>query len=1509
VIDSLATVEARHGRQRSRPTIGLLIENTAGRGEWYRAAVWAGVADAAQELDVNLLSFAGGALERSPFNEFEAQRNLLYELVTRDTVDGLIISGSLGSYVPLEKFSGFCGRYRTSLRVVTIAARLPDIPGVLVDNQQGVREAVHHLIEKHGRRRIAFIRGPIDNSEAEVRYVAYGQALVECGLSPDLELVVPGDFKQESGSEAIDTLLDQRKVRFDAVLAANDYMALGALERLKQRGMRAPDDVSVIGFDGVKEGEAATPPLTTVQQPVPQQGKRAVELLLALLAGQEMSAQETLPTTLAVRQSCGCAAPAVVRATAGPMAHTGKTFEASLAAKREPLLSEIAQAVGESPAGSLLQRSGQLLDAFSAGLQCESPGVFLVELEGILHQVVAEGGDVPAWQGAISALRRYALPCLVGEEALARAENLCQQARVVIGETAQRVQAYRGLRAEQQAQTLREIGEMLITTVEVKDLMDVMARELPRLGIPGCYVSLYERSSAAVRPREQLPAEFSRLVLAYNQGGRLAQEASGQLFPSCQLVPDGVLRGEKRYSLVGVPLHFREEPLGFALFEMGPRDGVIYEALRGQISSALKGALLVQEVRKAQERLHSLYEASSVIVSLHDPQKILHEVVDRMCQAVGAWYATVVLVDEAGHAQRLTKKDREPVDTDSLVMCSGIAVEVMRSGEKILIDDVWRHAGPLRSAQAEHDIRAVGCFPLWLRGRPIGVIWVYYKDPHRFSDAEVDALRLYVNQAAIAYDNARRMRELEHMRKAAEAMAGALEPAQVLQQIVESATKVLLADSSAIWSYDNVRHQFIPEELVAHGISKDRLERFRKTEPKRGGTADTVMNRRWVGVTDVSDPQYDFMGPSTLELLSSIGAKSFQGIVLKVGEEKLGVLYVNYTRPQSFIGEDRRTLETFAYHASLALKKARLLAQVSRARDAAQLVAQVAVLGDREATLISVARGIQKAVDCDAVTLFVYNQATNKLDHPPTMVGVRYPERALFHGEVLSNSIVYEMLRRDELYIVGTVAQDALFRDKRFANDEAIESCVAIPLKAVGQKVGVMFVNFRSAHRFIDDELTNIQLFANIAAVAIRNAQLYEEATERANTLKTLCEAGKTVTSSLTLNEILNSIAKQALNLATPRSQPAHFSYLALVEGQRVRIVAAGDPKLLEELQARVGEIDLERSARIGIIGRVARTGISQNIGDVTRHPDYIQIRSDIRSQLAVPIKISDQVIGIINVEHPERNTFDEEDKQALEHLAAQAAIAIENARHFEDLKKIKGYIGSKTAVDWIRMASTAWGHNIRREVGTALGHVALLRGGLMGRLTQEIGDELNQLENVIKGIKEIPIIAPLSYEDAVDSVQINDLVKTHLERQWTHIRYKPVRLHLKLQKDLDSLATVRTSREWLRRALEILVDNSVYAMQKASVSERQLTVTTQLTGKVVEISVKDSGPGIPKNVLERLFHEPVDKPTGSRGAGIGLMLAQTIVQTYGGDVYVSSTDATGTDMVIVLPIENEIGL
>jgi GAF domain-containing protein/anti-sigma regulatory factor (Ser/Thr protein kinase) len=1122
-------------------------------------------------------------------------------------------------------------------------------------------------------------------------------------------------------------------------------------------------------------------------------------------------------------------------------------------------------------------------------------------------------------------------------------------------------------------------------------------------------------------------------------------------------------------------------------------------------------------------------------------------------------------------------------------------------------------------------------------------MWVHYDQPRHISEAESDALQLYVNQAAIAYDSARRIKELEHMRQAADALAGVAGQAEVLEQIVHSARAVLQADSTVLLSYDVVREQFVLERAVVAGISVEQLAESRKIGSVRlGGTIYTIMEQGWIGVSDVQDTeQYPFLGEATRQLLEKIGARSFQGIAFIVDNEKLGILYVNYNIPRGFSEEERQIAQTFANHAALALKKAQLLNQVSKAHSAAHVVAEVMVLENLASTLDAIVKGTREVLGCDAVTLYTYDQDQDRFSFPPAMVGVHFPHKVAELGQVEKPSVIYNVLALDDLYEAENTQADPLLCGP-FVKREEIVSSMGVPLIARERRVGVMFINYRRTHRSTNDEQLNIRLFANQAAAAIRNAQLHEKARRRVVALRTLYEAGQAVTVSLKLDRILSRIAEQAWKLMGTRGTEAQLSHLSLLEGSTLRFKAAYPGKYLRGLKSRIGDIDLNRTERVGITGRAVKTAQVLLVGDIGEDPDYIAYDPKTHSQLAVPIKRGDKIIGVINVEHSFYNAFDAEDQRAMEALAAQASIAIHNAqlfqetqrhahlldaaakvardatatleidellnatvrliserfgfyhagvfllddrreyavlqatfppndlgmlrrghrlrvgkegivghvtrtgkphfapdvdtdryhlrnpllaqtrsemvfpliargevigaldvqstdvvelknedvatlqimadqlsnafnnarlyqqatesleesnmlqqvavslagtselqdvlnlmmreamkvantteggihfwdaqaelftqslqtnsdgtlqpyismvrprgitwriiterrsyvtsdillepdsnpayvakgyraavgiplvsqdeaigvlyvrcteprqfsdrqvtlletlasqtavaidraRGYEELKRTKGLVGSRTALAWMGMANSAWRHSIEGHAINIRNVVTLLRQemaaawpGQAGQpAMQKIAEKLNLIERLAVRVLEKPITPPLSSEEGVEKVMINDLICERIDQLWQNEEYQAIipSLHLDPAANSGSLG----SPEWLRRALDLLVDNAVEAM--ADVPVRQLTISTSIVKDKVEIAIKDTGKGIKAEFRDKLFKERIEPSEDHEGLGMGLLIVQAIVQTYGGDVSVRDSDSCGTTMVVLLPL------
>jgi DNA-binding LacI/PurR family transcriptional regulator len=600
--------------------------------------MWTGVADAARERGASAICFVGGVVDT--LDGHSAPTNVLYDLMGVENMDGLVMWSALFQQLAREEQRTVYERYR-SLPMVTVGVLLEGIPGVLADNYRGMHDEVGHLVEMHGYHRIAFIRGPESDQEAGDRYRAYTDALTEYGLPFDRDLILPGDNGVPSGAAAIRLLLDERKLQpkvgFEAVVASNDNMAFGALGELQTRGIQVPEDVALVGFDDIPQTQLATP-VTTVRYSFHELGRRAADMLLALLASEQVPAEESLPLELMVRRSCGCLVSGVERTEVGQVEEAEDTFDTFVAMRRGDILSAMVQAAGASSEGVASDWAEQLLDGFVGDIAGDVSSVFLPTLDAILRQMIVVGEDVLVWQDVVSALRRQVLPGL-GSEALLWAEDLWQQARVLIGEMVQRMHEYRGMQAESRAAALREIGARLITTFEVQALAEALAEGLPGLGIPSCYLALYQDPAR--------PAEQSRLILAYNDKERFELEPGGRLFSTRQLVPEGMLPTGRPYSMVIEPLFFHEEQLGFVLFEQGPQEGTLYEVLRGWLSSALQGALLMQQVKQHALQLDTA--VSETLTTVQEMQATVTETAEQ-ARAVADAAQQSVDISQAGQA-------------------------------------------------------------------------------------------------------------------------------------------------------------------------------------------------------------------------------------------------------------------------------------------------------------------------------------------------------------------------------------------------------------------------------------------------------------------------------------------------------------------------------------------------------------------------------------------------------------------------------------------------------------------------------------------------------------------------------------------------------------------------------------------------------------------------------------------------------------------------------------------
>jgi LacI family transcriptional regulator len=264
----------------------------------YFSVITAGVAEALYELDMRIVL-------APTLHEHDREVGLLERLMHGTTDGGLLV-------LPEESGSELRTLMTYGYRFVVVdpRVRIDDrVPTVSAAHSSGADQATRYLLGL-GHRRIAAITGAGDMMATEERLRGYRAALAAAGVAPDPAIVIESNWEVDGGREAGAALLELADPP-TAIFAFNDPLAIGAMQAVLARGLRVPEDVSIVGFDDTAECELVTPALTTVRQPLAEMGRMGVSLLMRLLENRSFEALHVeLATALIVRAST---APAPVR--------------------------------------------------------------------------------------------------------------------------------------------------------------------------------------------------------------------------------------------------------------------------------------------------------------------------------------------------------------------------------------------------------------------------------------------------------------------------------------------------------------------------------------------------------------------------------------------------------------------------------------------------------------------------------------------------------------------------------------------------------------------------------------------------------------------------------------------------------------------------------------------------------------------------------------------------------------------------------------------------------------------------------------------------------------------------------------------------------------------------------------------------------------------------------------------------------------------------------------------
>ncbi len=507
----------------------------------------------------------------------------------------------------------------------------------------------------------------------------------------------------------------------------------------------------------------------------------------------------------------------------------------------------------------------------------------------------------------------------------------------------------------------------------------------------------------------------------------------------------------------------------------------------------------------------------------------------------------------------------------------------------------------------------------------------------------------------------------------------------ILDEIVSSVCELIDADCAVLYPYDADREEYYDKVNVATFGLRKPLELSEKPRSDRS-MANYIKKSGEIVITDIEHEDQDMFKSDFIQR-EEVGA--FMAAAPKVGEEALGLFFVNFRSPHNFTEEDKSIIRLFANQAGIAISNARLDTRTKQQADALRKMYDVglsivAIPTKRKPLkdlLDQIAGAAKSVLGADLVDLYHYIREEERFELPPSFAGDRKnpPIKAVYPDD-----IVYQIVHKGLPLFVKDVKKEPLltkpFDDdrpeeaktmERFVYRENIASVTAIPLTAANQVVGVLFVNYRKPQTFPEHQRELISVFATQAAIAIANATLFETSQKREATLQSLSAVTENLVQlsegTADLNDLLQQIANSAKD-ALNADLVDLYQYRQGLDDYPLPVIRAGE---------RYKWVEKDKIREDDIVCAVVQHGIPWYIenaqAEVDLHRTYYERenqpaerfvdREKIQSMVSIPMKTGNEIVGVLFVNYRQKQSFTKSQRALIELFANQAGVAIRNTR------------------------------------------------------------------------------------------------------------------------------------------------------------------------------------------------------------------------------------------------------
>ncbi|MBI4591374.1 MAG: GAF domain-containing protein [Candidatus Rokubacteria bacterium] len=739
------------------------------------------------------------------------------------------------------------------------------------------------------------------------------------------------------------------------------------------------------------------------------------------------------------------------------------------------------------------------------------------------------------------------------------------------------------------------------------------------------------------------------------------------------------MRQEGYVSFAGIPVLFQNRILGaLAIFtrrlhRFSKEEMELLASFGTQAAITMENARLYAEASRSAAEHQALLEVAGLVGSTLRVQGVLDVIVERARALLGVRAAGIFKLDVSsgvlayergiGLSPEFIRSLRVPVGEGT----SGKAIRYRAPAwsSDLLNDPAITLSDDVRTLVTQEGYRAVLSVPILIKGHPYGILAVYWWEPHSPAFAEVRLLSALAGQAAVALENAQlyeaatsRGKRLETLAALTQTLTATLSIENVLSRVVTMAVELFGSSVSRLWLVDEDGETL---SLRAHAGSSFEVPGITRLRVGEGLMGWIVATRAPLVVPDLrEEPRV-----KNRERIQAEEVISFAGAPLLLGDQALGALSIALRETHEFSEEEVSLLQSLANHAAIAIQNARLFALEQARR--AEVEALVEIERELAAELnperlldliiqrVSVllrARGVVFLLDETGGTLV----PRSSYGMPPQVRDLRIPLGVGIAGMAAAErrGLLADDFPRSS-YVVSLEAQGIPSLGSFHV--------MAQPLVSRDRLLGVVTLSREEGHpRFTPADVETFGSFATQAAIALENARLYREAREYGERLRALDEVNRLVSSSLQMAEVVENIAAAASRFF---EAPQAHVFVADPSGQRFRrLVAVGDA-------AVTGGLAEELALGEGGVGWVAQHREPILWTDL-EHDSRVRnrrwaLRHGLRYFTAYPIMLGDRLLGAITMHRHAPYPVTPETQSLLGSLAAQAAVALDNARLYAE--------------------------------------------------------------------------------------------------------------------------------------------------------------------------------------------------------------------------------------------------